>query len=216
MRAPQPMHPLPLPRPPPGARQRRRHSVAGHELDRSRIERLQALAAERIGTRLELDEDTLASAARQLLDHPGPARLAPCVSERLRCAAAMAMMLEDRQWRPDEHVQALCRAIVEHIRGGDDLFTGIDSPVLMHFGDAILVDAAWGGTAGEVVVYCDYRRLRQLEAELRGVSWNGFRFDRHDYEDARVAERELLRNARRIGLGHYVEPPRWQPGPLIH
>lgn len=216
MRAPLPLHPLPLPRVYPDARQRRRHSVAGHELDRARIERLQALAAERIGARLELDEDSLASAARQLLDHPGPARVAPCISERLRCAAVMAMMLQDRQWRPDEQVQALCRAIVEHIRGGDDLFTDIDSPALRHFGDAILVDAAWGGTSGEVVVYCDYRRLRQLEAGLRGVSWNGFRFDRNDYEDARVAEYTLWRSERRIGLGRYAPAPPWQAGPLIH
>jgi hypothetical protein len=216
MRAPRPLHPLPLPRPYPDARQRRRHIVAGHDLDRRRIERLQALAVERIGARLELDEDSLASAARQLMNHRGPARLAPCISERLRCGAAMAMMIEDRQWQSDDKVQALCRTIVEHIRSNDDLFADIDSPALQHFGDAILVDAAWDGTAGEVVVYCDYRRLRLLEAELRGMRWSRFHFDRRDYEDARLAERELLRTMRRIGLGHYVEPPRGDSGPLIH
>lgn len=216
MRVPQPLHPLPLPRPHPQARPRRRHCVAGHELDRSRIERLQALAAERIGAQIELDEDILASAARTLLDYRGPARLAPCISERLRCGAAMAMMLEDRQWRADAEVQPICRTIVDHIRAGDDLFIDFDNPTLRHFGDAILVDAAWDDAAGEVVVYCDYRRLRQLEAELRGMSRTGFHFDRRDYEDARVAERELFRSMRRIGLGHYVEPPRWHSGPLIH
>lgn len=216
MRAPQPLHPLPLPRTFPDANPRRRHTVAGHDLDRSRIERLQALAAERIGTRLELDQDILASAARQLLDHRGPAQVAPCISERLRCGAAMAMMLDDAQWQSEPQAQALCRTIVEHIRYGDDLFIEIGNPALRHFGDAILVDAAWDGTADEVVVYCDYRRLRQLEAELRGVSWSGFRFNRRDYEDARQAEHELLRSMRRIGLGHYVQSPRWNSGPLIH
>lgn len=216
MRAPQPLHPLPLTRAQPEARQRRRHIVAGRNLDRRRIERLQALAAERIGACLELDEDSVASAARSLLDHRGPARLAPCISERLRCAAVMAMMLEDRQWQADTRAQALSRTIVQHVREGDDLFIDIDSPALRHFGDAILVDAAWDGTSGEVVVYCDYRRLRQVEAELRGLSRSGFRFDRRDYEDARQAEQQLFRSMRRIGLGHYVAPPRWHDGPLIH
>lgn len=216
MRAPQPIHPLPLAHGHSERGHRRRHIVAGRDLDRSRIERLRELAAERIGARLDLDEDSLASAARRLLDHHGPARLAPCVSERLRCGAAMAMMLEDPQWQPEPRAQSLSSAIVEHIRGGDDLFIDIGNPALLHFGDAILVDAAWEGTAGEIVAYCDYRRLRQIEAELRGLASNALRFDRRDYEEAREAERALLRSTRRIGLGRYVEPPRWPSGPLIH
>ncbi|TXK62164.1 hypothetical protein [Alkalisalibacterium limincola] len=216
MRAPQPLHPLPLPRTDPAAQQHRRHLVAGRDLDRRRIERLRTLAAERIGTRIDIDEDILASAARKLLGHRGPARLAPCISERLRCAAAMAMLLDDPQWRADSRVQALCRTIVDYIRAGDGVFEGVDSPALRHFDDAILVDAGWDTTAGEVVVYCDYRRLRQIEAELRGMSWAGFHFDRRDYEDARQAERELFRSARRIGLGRYVASAEWRSGPLIH
>ncbi|MGY6517961.1 MAG: hypothetical protein ACXIUZ_04535 [Lysobacteraceae bacterium] len=213
MRLSPPVHALPLPSP--ATPFHRRHRVGARTIAADRFRHLLQVAETDIGQPIDVDEDRLATAARHLLLHGGPSRLPACISERLRCAAAMALMLQDAHWHADERAAGAARGVVRHVHGGQSLFENA-TPALRFLGDALLVDAAWPRTSAEVLSYCDYRRLRLIESELRGCDWREFGFTRSDYREAREAESALLAQRRRTGLGSYLQAPRFGSRTGIH
>ena len=80
-------------------------------------------------------------------------------------------------------------------------------PQVGRLDDAIVVEAAWPTLRGEVACYRDFRRLRALEAGLRGCRPDELPFDRHAWEVARQAEAALAAHRRRVRESSYVPAP---------
>lgn len=152
-----------------------------------------------------LDPDQLATASRELAGHAAPACPAS-IQQRLQLAGAVEQMLTDATWRPAGEVVAPARVVVDYVHGQHALIPGSLPPV-RQLDDAILVDAAWPHLAGEVDCYLDFRRLRAIEAELRGCAVGQFSFDRTDWLQARRAEAGLIAHCRRVGENSYLPGP---------
>ena len=71
----------------------------------------------------------------------------------------------------------------------------------------VATDTAWPRISGEVLDYLDFCRLRDIEAELRGVDPTAFAFNRREWEVSRRAEAELRLQHRRVRDGSYVPQP---------
>jgi hypothetical protein len=218
MRIPRFSHPLPVAHESSAERMlasHRRHHAGGINLDPVRLLQFNERIGRLLGQQAELDSDGLSTVARMLL-HAGQARRHPaCVAERLRCAAAMEMMLQDPAWQPDEPTGRVCSDVVDYLRSSALQLIPNAEPVVGRLDDAILVECAWPFAEGEVLLYCDFRRLRQIEAELRGVSVRKLQFRRADFFEARQAEARLYAFERQIGLGNYAPRPRDPQGPLL-
>lgn len=72
---------------------------------------------------------------------------------------------------------------------------------------ASLDEATWLLVADETARYLDFRRLRNLEAQLRGCTLEALRYTRADWESARTAEAALASHLRHVRFSSYVPEP---------
>lgn len=150
-----------------------------------------------------LDCDQVVTAARLLSDGQATEAAPPCILQRLRQAETVAQMLADPNWQPANDAVLPATKVLEYVRGYEDLIPDW-LPQMGRLDDAIVIDTAWPRLEGEVRSYLDYRRLRQVEAQLRGRDSDSFSFDRGDWETARRIEAELLAHRKRVRESSYV------------
>jgi hypothetical protein len=74
-------------------------------------------------------------------------------------------------------------------------------------GPASLDEAAWLLVADETARYLDFRRLRNIEAQLRGCPRDALRYTRADWEAARNAEAALASHLRHVRFSSYAPEP---------
>lgn len=149
-----------------------------------------------------LDCDQLSTAARELCDCN--ARLATaCIGVRMRRAAVVDRMIADPGWEAANEAVLLGTAVVNYIRRHDDLIPDA-LPRVGRLDDAIVVDTAWQRLATEVAGYTDFRRLRRIEARMRGRDPGAFSFSRSDWLESRYAEAELAAHQARVRDSAYV------------
>lgn len=198
-----------LARAPTDARHRRRR-IGNYRPSASRLDAFNALL-QRLGRSDRLDCDRLATAARRLR---APATGIPaCIAERLRQAEALGWLAGDAAWAPHPTVVEPLRAVLAYLEGDEDLIPD-DLPDFGQLDDAIVVESAWPRLSRELEAYLDFRRVREVEARLRGCGIGEFRFGRGDWEVARRAEAALVAHQREVRARCYV--PAWTPLFRIH
>ena len=101
-------------------------------------------------------------------------------------------LLADRDWSPTP----LLRTRLQHALAQ-----------LRETGAALLDEATWLLVADETARYLDFRRLRSLEAQLRGCSPDALRYTRADWEAARSAEAALESHLRHVRFSSYAPEP---------
>ena len=74
-------------------------------------------------------------------------------------------------------------------------------------GPASLDEATWLLVADETARYLDFRRLRNIEAQLRGCPRDALRYTRADWEAARNAEAALASHLRHVRFSSYAPEP---------
>lgn len=72
---------------------------------------------------------------------------------------------------------------------------------------AALDEATWLLVADETAHYLDFRRLRTLEAQLRGCTQDALRYTRADWQAARNAEAALASHLRHVRFSSYAPEP---------
>ncbi|WP_213605385.1 hypothetical protein [Pseudoxanthomonas japonensis] len=72
---------------------------------------------------------------------------------------------------------------------------------------ASLDEATWLLVADETAHYLDFRRLRTLEAQLRGCTQDEVRYTRADWQAARTAEAALASHLRHVRFSSYAPQP---------
>lgn len=154
-----------------------------------------------------LDDDQIASLGRLLCRNLTTTTVPPDIRSRLRDGAAIRLMLGDAGWDPAHPQARSARLVSAYLRDHGDLIPD-RLPVLGRLDDALLVEAAWPSVDSEVYCYLDYRRLRRMEAELRGAPGVAFSFTRTDWEQAHLAEAALISHMRQVGTRTYL--PTWQ------
>lgn len=147
-----------------------------------------------------LDCDCLATAARELMDDEASSAPA-CIRDRVRRGRAMGAMIGDTSWEPLDDAAAVANEVIDYLRDPQDLIPD-ELPRVGLLDDAIVVDTAWKRLLPELASYLDFRRLRRLEAALRGT--RAFAFRRGDWEQARLAEAALAAHRRAVRYGSYV------------
>jgi hypothetical protein len=177
--------------------------VADYPLDAGDLRRFNHLL-ERL-RHAPLDCDQVATAARALAADPAP------ILRRVALAADLETMLADTGWATAPQALEPARMVVDYLHD-DRVLIPSCIPALGHLDDAVLVDAAWPWLAGELDDYRDFRRLRAIEAELRGVPLLGAAFGREDWLRLRAVEAQLIAHCRRVGASPYLPagaPPRF-------
>lgn len=154
----------------------------------------------------QLSADQICSAARRLYEQASPLPVPESIFERLRWLALLHTMQVDDDWEIQSDAATPADTVLRYFFQRDDLIPH-NAPVIGHLDDAILTDAAWPTLVPEVTDYLDYRRLRRLEAELRGLRPAQFHFNRNDWLEARDGEARWKEHLRRQGLGRYAETP---------
>ncbi|GAB2620597.1 YkvA family protein [Novilysobacter erysipheiresistens] len=189
------VHPLP------SSPQNRRRTVGGFSIPQMEVDRFNAFLLQLGRTGTPLQRDQLATAARELCDRN--IRSAPGIGPRMRRAAAAALMLADPAWEARAEAAALASLVVGYVHARNDLFPD-DLPGFGRLDDAIVIDTAWPRLADEIADYLDYRRVRQIEARLRGCSRNDFGFGRDQWEQAFRAEAALAEHQRQARTRSYL------------
>jgi uncharacterized membrane protein YkvA (DUF1232 family) len=183
----------------------RRHRISRVDLDSRGLDRFNALLL-RVGSASDqLDNDRIATAARELLDHEIDAEpvMPRCIRQQLRRGTTLAWMVGDPGWTAANEAGEVAELVVGYLHGKDDLIP--DSlPRVGRLDDAIVVKAAWSRLENEVADYLDFNRVRRIEAALRGMRALEFRFGREDWMQARVAEAALAEHRRMIRESSYL------------
>ncbi|WP_454829941.1 hypothetical protein [Pseudoxanthomonas wuyuanensis] len=120
-----------------------------------------------------------------------PATPAGAADERSKL---LRSLLADTEWSCEPPVRERLRALMRHL-----------SPTATRI-DAAPCEGDWTLLAHELERYLDFRRLRHLEARLRGCGDTDFRFTRDDWETARQTEMALGLHLRRVREASYVPP----------
>lgn len=183
----------------------RRRLVGQFRLGSLELERFNHLLAS-LGREQPLEPDQIATAARDLA--PTRSATPDCIAQRLRQAASLEQMLADAAWDPANDALRPAQAVLDYLHGDGGLIPGW-IPTVGHLDDAIVVETAWPLLSAEVTCYLDFRRLRGIEAQLRGVAPGGFRFGRDEWLQARETEARLYEQRQRVFRSSYApaEPP---------
>ncbi len=104
----------------------------------------------------------------------------------LRC------MLADRDWMHDPALRTRLQQAMGALRAP---------------GPVSLDEATWILLADETANYLDFRRLRNLEAQLRGCPRDALHFTRADWQLARATEAALEFHLRHVRDSSYVPEP---------
>lgn len=148
--------------------------------------------------------DQVVTAAREL-EHGNSLTAPPCIVERLERAETVAEMVADAGWMTasSREVAVPARLVADYLGGQEGLLPDW-LPRIGRLDDAIVLDAAWPRLATEVDDYLDFRRLRRMEAELRGCAETAFRFDRHDWREEQRIEAALRSQRRQVRESSYL------------
>ena len=127
-----------------------------------------------------------------LLDPVAPSPTSPPRPVDDARAQLLRSLLADRDWSCDGIArQRLQRALA----------------LLRSPGAASLDEATWLLVADETAHYLDFRRLRTLEAQLRGCTQDEVRYTRADWQAARTAEAALASHLRHVRFSSYAPEP---------
>src|SRR5690606_22832449 len=176
---------LPLPAPPPA--RGRRHRIAAREPDPRGVDRFQSVARA-LAARGEVPAlDGIASAARNLAQRYAGHACVPCIRQRRRCLQALRMLAREPGWElAPEQLERI--ALLADYARGDARLVPDAVPLLGGLDTAVLLDLAWPALSADAEAYFDFRRLRLVEALLRGERPRHFDFDRERWLQARSAE----------------------------
>ena len=100
-------------------------------------------------------------------------------------------LLADRDWSQDAALRSRLQQALLQLR----------DPA------AALDEATWLLVADETAHYLDFRRLRTLEAQLRGCTQDALRYTRADWQAARNAEAALASHLRHVRFSSYAPEP---------
>ena len=124
------------------------------------------------------------------LPSPSPPSTAHAIDDErlqlLRC------MLADRDWTRDPVLRSRLQQAMATL--------GAPTAIPMD-------EATWTLIADETAGYLDFRRLRNLEAQLRGCPRDALHFTRADWEVLRVAEAALEHQLRHVRDSSYAPEP---------
>ncbi|MGY0557358.1 MULTISPECIES: hypothetical protein [unclassified Lysobacter] len=182
--------------------QMRRRTISGFSIDQTEVDRFNRLLSRLGRTQAPFERDQLATAGRELCD--GSVNPLPGIAQRMRRAAAAALMITDPAWETANDVALLATLVVEYIRAKNDLLPD-RLPRVGRLDDVIVVDTAWPALGDEVDNYLHYRRLRRIEARLRGCNYGDFEFSREQWQQALQAEIAFAA-AHRDALDHFHVP----------
>lgn len=185
----------------------RRRSIGQFRLSSLELDRFNRLLG-RLGRRqAPLIADQVVTAARELNQKNNQAE-PPCIVQRVQRAETVAEMVADTAWMAastgDTALPA--RLVADYFRGPDSLIPAW-LPRVGRLDDAIVIETAWPRLADEVDGYIDFRRLRRIEADLRGCAENDFRFDRNDWLEERRIEAALNAQRRAVRETSYLPAP---------
>lgn len=198
------VQPLPavLDTPPSFSLLRRRKSIGDFRLNAADLERFNRLLA-RLGRRnAPLGMDQLATAARQLAT-PAGTEAPECIAQRIARLESVAAMVGDTAWEAANDAADCARLVLDYADDPEDLIPDW-LPQIGRLDDAIVVEAAWPTLAREMSCYRDFRRLRNLEAYLRGCAPEALPFSRQAWEAARRTEAALIAHRRHVRETSYV------------
>ncbi|WP_162409923.1 YkvA family protein [Pseudoxanthomonas daejeonensis] len=184
---------------------RRRKNIGDYHLASVDLERFNHLLARLGRDKAPLGMDQLATAARQLsaaTDEAAP----ECIAQRIAWIESVVAMAGDPAWEAANDVADCARLVVDYANDVHDLIPDW-MPRIGRLDDAIVIDAAWPTLHHEAACYEDFRRLRALEASLRGCSPDALPFDRQAWQVARQAEAALIAHRRRVRESSYVPAP---------
>ena len=162
----------------------RRHRIDNFLLEQEDVDHFNQLLSRLGHPQQPLDCDCLVTAARELRGSNGQTPAA-CIRHRVRRGLAIGWMLDDPSWELPSDAAAVASEVTGYLRNPQDLIPD-DLPKVGLLDDAIVVDTVWDRLAPEIASYLDFRRLRRVEAALRGI--NAFTFRREEWEKARRAE----------------------------
>lgn len=185
----------------------RRKSIGQFRLNSLDLDRFNRLL-DRLGRcQAPLIADQVVTAARELNQKNSQVE-PPCIVQRVQRAETVAEMVADPAWMAasarDTALPA--RMVADYFQGPECLIPAW-LPRVGRLDDAIVIDTAWPRLADEVDSYLDFRRLRRIEAELRGCAEDGFRFDRKDWLEGRRTEAALNAQRRAIREASYLPAP---------
>ncbi|UWX04185.1 DUF1232 domain-containing protein [Pseudoxanthomonas sp. NC8] len=159
----------------------------------------------RLGRRhAPLDIDRLATAARQLTDATDDAP--GCIAQRIAWLESVVAMAGDRDWEASAEIADCARLVADYANDTWDLIPDW-LPQVGRLDDAIVMEAALPTLGRELACYRDFRRLRAVEAGLRGCTPEELPFDRHAWEATREVEAALVAQRRRVRESSYVPAP---------
>lgn len=176
----------------------RRKSIGQFRLNSLDLDRFNRLLGRLGRDQAPLIADQVVTAARELNRKSSQAE-PPCIVQRVQRAETVVEMVADSAWMAASasDIAAPARLVADYLQEPESLIPDW-LPQVGRLDDAIVVETAWPRLAGEVDGYMDFRRLRRIEAGLRGCAENDFRFDRKDWLQERRIEAAL--NAQRRGV----------------
>jgi len=189
----------------PNPGQGRRRQIGPFQLDLKMLDRFNRLVVG-LGRSHPLECDQIVAAADSLETNPAHEATPDCIAQRFRQAEPVSRLLSDSGWTPLHEVAPVLEAVQAYVLDTDDLIPD-GLPRFGRLDDAIVIETAWPRISDEVLSYLDFCRLREFEAQLRGIASNEFVFTRDDWEVSRRAEGELRRHQRRVRNSSFVPRP---------
>jgi uncharacterized membrane protein YkvA (DUF1232 family) len=185
----------------------RRKSIGQFRLNSHDLNRFNRLLGRLGRPQAPLVADQVVTAARELNQGKSQAE-PPCIVQRVQIAKTVAEMVADAAWMASSSSDTAepARLVAEYLQEPEALIPGW-LPQIGHLDDAIVIETAWPRLAGEIDGYLDFRRLRRIEAELRGCAENEFRFDRNDWQEERRVEAALNAQRRAVRETSYLPAP---------
>lgn len=185
----------------------RRKSIGQFRLNSLDLDRFNRLL-DRLGRcQAPLIADQVVTAARELNQENSQAE-PPCIVQRVQRAETVAAMVADAAWMASSTGDSAlpARLVADYFQGPDSLIPAW-LPRVGRLDDAIVIETAWPRLADEVEGYVDFRRLRRIEAGLRGCAESDFRFDRDDWQEERRVEAALRTQRRGVREHSYLPAP---------